>query len=96
MRVEDHRLMDPEIQANPYAYYLALHEQAPVYLMPDSGAYLVSRYRDVQYVISHPEIWSNDLLGKGVAGHATRAFRPTLRNTATTAHSWPVPSVRVG
>ncbi len=64
MRVEDHSLMDPEIQADPYAYYHALHEQAPVYLMPDSGAYLVSRYRDVQYVISHPEIWSNDLLGK--------------------------------
>jgi cytochrome P450 len=64
MRVEDHSLMDPEIQANPYAYYHALHEQAPVYLMPDAGAYLVSRYRDVQYVISHPEIWSNDLLGK--------------------------------
>jgi cytochrome P450 len=64
MRVEDHSLMDPEIQADPYAYYHALHEQAPVYLMPDSGAYLVSRYRDVQHVISHPEIWSNDLLGK--------------------------------
>ena len=64
MRVEDHSLMDPEIQADPYAYYHALHEQAPVYLMPDSGAYLISRYRDVQYVISHPEIWSNDLLGK--------------------------------
>jgi len=64
MRVEDHSLMDPEIQTDPYAYYHALHEQAPVYLMPDSGAYLVTRYRDVQYVISHPEIWSNDLLGK--------------------------------
>jgi cytochrome P450 len=64
VRVEDHSLMDPEIQESPFEYYHALHEQAPVYLMPDTGAYLVSRYRDVQYVVSHPEIWSNDLLVK--------------------------------
>ena len=64
MRVEDHSLMDPAIQENPYPYYAALHAQAPVYRMPDTGAYLVSRYRDVQYVLQHPEIWSNDLLGK--------------------------------
>jgi len=64
MRVEDHSLMDPEIQEDPYEYYAALHEQAPVYRMPDTGAYLVSGYRDLQHVLSHPEIWSNDLLGK--------------------------------
>ncbi len=64
MRVVDHSLLDPEIQASPYEYYHALHDQAPVYYMPDAEAYLVSRYRDVQYVVSHPEIWSNDLLGK--------------------------------
>jgi len=64
MRVDEHSLMDPEIQESPYAYYRALHEQAPVYPMPDTGAYLVSRYRDVKFVLGHPEIWSNDLLGK--------------------------------
>ncbi len=64
MRVEDHSLMDPAIQESPFDYYRALREQAPVYYMPDAGSYLVSRYRDVQFVISHPEIWSNDLLGK--------------------------------
>ncbi|MEE8166645.1 MAG: cytochrome P450, partial [Myxococcota bacterium] len=56
--------MDPAIQESPFDYYRALREQAPVYYMPDAGAYLVSRYRDVQFVIRHPEIWSNDLLGK--------------------------------
>ena len=29
----------------------ALREQAPVYRMPDTGAYVVSRYRDIQHVI---------------------------------------------
>lgn len=64
MRVEDHSLMDPEIQESPFDYYHALHEQAPVYFMPELEAWVVSRYRDVQYVVAHPEIWSNDLLGK--------------------------------
>ena len=62
MKVEEHSLMDADIQSSPYAYYHALHEQAPVYFMPDVEAFLVSRYRDVQQVIRHPEIWSNDLL----------------------------------
>jgi cytochrome P450 len=65
MRPDDHSLLDPAIQADPYAYYRALQEHAPVYRMPDSGAYLVTRYADVQHVIAHPEIWSIDLLGKG-------------------------------
>lgn len=85
MRVADHSLMDPEIQADPYAYYHALHEQAPVYLMPDSGAYLVSRYRDVQHVIRHPEIWSNDLLGK--AGFSM--FQHEEARQVLEADGWP-------
>jgi cytochrome P450 len=64
MRVDEHSLMEPETQESPFTYYHALHEQAPVYFMPDAEAYLVSRYRDVQHVLRHPEIWSNDLLGK--------------------------------
>jgi cytochrome P450 len=64
LRVDEHSLMDPRVQADPYAYYTALREQAPVYRMPDTGAYVVSRYRDIQFVLAHPEIWSIDLLGK--------------------------------
>ena len=65
MHPDQHSLLDPAIQAEPWAYYRALQEQAPVYRMPDTGAYLVTRYADVQHVIAHPEIWSIDLLGKG-------------------------------
>ena len=62
MNVAEHSLMDPTIQEDPYAYYAALREQAPVYRMPDLGAYLVTRYRDVKTVIAHPEVWSIDLV----------------------------------
>lgn len=67
MRVGDHSLMDPAIQEDPYAYYAALREQAPVYRMPDTGAFVVSRYRDIQHVLAHPEIWSIDLVGRAGA-----------------------------
>ena len=62
MHVDDASLMDPAVQENPYAYYEALVRDAPVYLMPDTGYYLVSGYEELRYVIDRPEIWSNDLL----------------------------------
>jgi cytochrome P450 len=61
MRPDAASLMDPAIQEDPYDYYRVLREQAPVYRMPDLGAYLVTRYADVQHVIAHPEIWSINL-----------------------------------
>jgi cytochrome P450 len=56
--------MDPAIQAAPYPYYAALREQAPVYWMPEIEAFVVSRYRDIQNVFEHPELYSIDLVGK--------------------------------
>jgi cytochrome P450 len=64
MRVDAKSLLDPEVQEDPYAYYRALREQAPVYRMPDTGAYVLSRYRDVVWAMSHPELYSIDLMGK--------------------------------
>lgn len=64
MRVQDHSLMDPDIQENPFAYYEALLTQAPVYYMREIDAYVVSRYKDIQYVVAHPEIWSIDMRAK--------------------------------
>jgi len=77
--------MDPAIQADPYAYYHALHEQAPVYWMPDAEAWLVTRYADVQHVIRHPEIWSNDLLG--TAGFSM--FQHEEARAVLEADGWP-------
>lgn len=85
MRVEDHSLMDPAIQEDPFAYYQALHARAPVHWMPDAEAWLVSRYRDVRHVIRHPEIWSNDLLGK--AGFSM--FQHAEARDLLAAEGWP-------
>jgi len=60
MKVADHSFLDPAIQEDPFAYYDALLEQAPVFFMPQIGAYVVSSYKDIQFVVSHPEIYSID------------------------------------
>src|SRR5476651_2511109 len=61
MKVQEHSLMDPDIQETPFAYYDALLSQAPVYFMPEIQAYVISKYKDIQYVVAHPEIWSIDM-----------------------------------
>jgi cytochrome P450 len=64
MRALDHSLLEPEIQESPFAWYRACHAQAPVHFSAPMNAWIVTRYRDVQHVLSHPEIWANDLLRK--------------------------------
>jgi cytochrome P450 len=63
MKIEDHSFMDADIQEAPYAYYDALLEQAPVYFMPQINAFVVCKYKDIQYVVAHPEIWSMNMRG---------------------------------
>ncbi len=48
----------PETVENPFAFYAALRERAPVYQSP-LGFYIVSRYRDAVYVLNHEEIFSS-------------------------------------
>lgn len=85
MRALDHSLLEPEIQESPFAYYRACHEQAPVHFSAPLGAYLVTRYRDVQHVLSHPEIWANDLLRK--AGFSM--FQHPEARAILEAEGWP-------
>ena len=61
MDLAAHSFMDPDIQEDPYAYYTTLLERAPVYFMPQINAYVVSKYKDIQHVVAHPEIWSIDM-----------------------------------
>lgn len=44
---------------NPYPYYAALREYAPVKCMAD-GSYFLTRYEDVSYVYRNPKLFSSD------------------------------------
>jgi cytochrome P450 len=51
-----------EVRANPYPFYAALRQHAPVYFVEDIGAWAVARYEDVRFVLSHPELFSSDAM----------------------------------
>jgi cytochrome P450 len=44
---------------NPYPYYRALREHAPVKRMPD-GSFFLTRYDDIVPVYRDPKVWSSD------------------------------------
>ncbi len=51
--------LPPEFYANPYPYYHALREHAPVKAMPD-GSWFLTRYDDILPVYRDPKVFSSD------------------------------------
>lgn len=48
-----------EVQRCPFPFLSRLLEEAPVYRDPGTGMYIVSRYDDINYVNSNPQIFSS-------------------------------------
>ncbi len=63
-------LLDPAVQACPFAYHQQLREKAPVYRMPETGFYVISNYDDLKTVLSDPATFSNDIEIEQLAGEA--------------------------
>ncbi len=55
----------PETVECPYPFYAAMRREAPVYEVPGMGFFIVSRYEDLQFVLTHPELFSSKT-GPGV------------------------------
>ena len=62
--------------ANPYPYYRALRDHAPVKAMPD-GSFFLTRYRDIISVYRDPHVWSSN---------KTREFAPKYGATPLYEH----------
>lgn len=54
-------LMDPEIQQCPFDHYDTLRAEAPVYLMPDTGFYIVTSYDLLMQVMKNFKVYSNEI-----------------------------------
>src|SRR5262250_2096102 len=50
------------VREDPYPYYAALRDRAPVYWAEEARAWCVSRYDDVQFVLRNPELFSSDAM----------------------------------
>ena len=44
----DSSFLDPAVQDDPFESYATLREQCPVYRVPETGLYMVTRYEDVR------------------------------------------------
>jgi cytochrome P450 len=53
-------LLDPQTIECPYDFYANLRAQAPVFLDPISGFYVVSRFDDVREILRDPATYSSD------------------------------------
>src|SRR5215472_11437884 len=50
------------VREDPYPYYAALRDEAPVYWAEGAQAWCVSRYDDVLFVLRNPELFSSDAM----------------------------------
>lgn len=61
--IAEYSLLDPEIQSDPFHFYQLLHAECPVYRMPETGIYVVTRYEDCRKVLLDTDTYSSVVLG---------------------------------
>ena len=54
-RVGDYSLLETDVQDQPFEFYQLLHRECPVYRMPETNFYIVSRYEDVRRIARDTE-----------------------------------------
>lgn len=58
----------PEVRENPYPYYAYLRQHAPVYQVPGTGFWAVSRYDDVFSIFRSPQVFSSSVSHSATMG----------------------------
>ena len=57
----DFSLLNPAVSSEPWDFYEVLHEQCPVYQIPETGAYVITRYDDLRAVLKNHDVFSSDV-----------------------------------
>lgn len=52
-------LLDPAVQNDPFDFYALLHEHGPIYQIPETGVFVVSRFDEVKAVLLDHEGFSS-------------------------------------
>lgn len=60
--MEPYEPFSETVREDPYPYYAALRDEAPVYWADGAQAWCVSRYDDVLFVLRNPELFSSDAM----------------------------------
>ncbi len=64
----DYNPFSEEVRADPYPYYRALRDEAPVHWSEGAGGWVISRYDDVRHVLGHTELFSSDAMRTALIG----------------------------
>ena len=60
--MEPYEPFSEAVREDPYPYYAALRDEAPVYWAEEAQAWCVSRYDDVLFDLRNPELFSSDAM----------------------------------
>ena len=83
-QLDSYNLMEDRTRECPFPYFKTIRQEAPVYFMPELGAWYVSRYEDLRYVKKHPELFSNNIYEHGARQAESRDIAESYR----TEHGW--------
>ncbi|MDE0272626.1 MAG: cytochrome P450 [Gammaproteobacteria bacterium] len=83
-QLASYNLMEDRTRECPFPYFKAIRREAPVYFMPELGAWYVSRYEDLRYVKKHPELFSNNIYEYGARQGTSRDIAESYRSE----HGW--------
>jgi cytochrome P450 len=78
----DFDFFDEKVLNCPYDFYKVLQEQAPVYNLPDTNIYMVSRHGDVKQLLKDTETYSNNF------NHLLKGPEPAPEVTEIYAKAW--------
>jgi cytochrome P450 len=78
----DFNFFDEEVLNCPYEFYQVLQEQAPVYHLPDTNIYMVSRHADVKQLLKDTTTYSNNF------NELLKGPEPAPEVTAIYAKAW--------
>ena len=59
--VENYSFLDPMTNSDPYELYGVLHNQSPVYQIPEVGIYVITKYEDIRMALKDFETFSSDV-----------------------------------
>jgi cytochrome P450 len=78
----DFDFFDEKVLNCPYDFYKTLQEQAPVYQLPDTNIFMVTRHSDIKKLLKDTETYSNDF------SHLLVGPVPAPEVTAVYAQGW--------
>lgn len=84
-------MLDEKIQDSPFDFYHLLQDKCPVYKMPETGFYMITRYDDVRKVLRDAATFRNQIpANEGLSGERHELYQSVLRE-----HGWPnVPTLQ--